>query len=201
MIKKIALSFVVTVFISGCVTNKGHRTDFGTICEYEKRNDCPASGFTRQKTENSEYHLGFIEFDDQGFIQGRDKKDIVMSQVRERVKLASQSDKPVLLLTFIHGWHHNAEGNPEDRDIYRFREELLAKAADAYADHEVIGIYLGWRGRVVRGPLDFATFWNRKRTAHEVGQNGMTAVLLEIEDAVKGYPVRESQNKLIELTH
>lgn len=201
MIKNITLLLIASVLISGCATNKGHRTDFASICEYKKRDDCPISGFTRQKTNNSEYHLGFIEFDDQGFIQGRDRKDAVMKQVRERVDIASQSEKPVLLLTFIHGWHHNAEGNPEDRDIFRFREELLAKAADSYADHEVVGIYLGWRGRVVRGPLDFATFWNRKNTAHEVGQNGMTAVLLELEDAVKGYPVRNSDNKMITIGH
>ncbi len=195
------LLLIASTIISGCATNKGSRTDFGSICEYEKRDDCPNAGFTRQKTKNSEYHLGFIEFDDQGFIQGRDKKDTVMEQIRDRVSIARKSSKPVLLMTFIHGWHHNAEGNPEDRDIFRFREELLAKAADTYVNHEIVGVYLGWRGRVVDGLLDNLLFWKTKSTAHEVGQNGMTTVLLEIEDAVKGYPVREAGNKMITIGH
>lgn len=201
MVKKFITLFFISVLVSGCATNKGHRTEFGNICEYKKRSDCSKSGFTKQKTKNSKYHLGFIEFDDQGFIQGRAKKDTVVNQVRDRVDSANKAEKPVLLLTFIHGWHHHAQGDPEDRDIYKFRKELLVKAANFYPDHEVIGIYLGWRGRVVRGPLDVVTFWNRKRTAHEVGQNGMTAVLLELEDAVKGYPVREERNKIITIGH
>lgn len=202
MIKHIILLLVTSVFISGCVTNKGHRKEFGEICEYKQRDDCPKSGFTQQKTKNSEYHLGFIEFDDQGFLQGRDKKDAVMGQIRERVKVASETGKPVLVLNFIHGWHHDADGIDEDRDVYRFREKLLTVAANAYPDHEVIGIYLGWRGRVFKlDILDFFTFWNRKSTAHEVGHNGMTPILLEIEDAVKGYPVREKNNKMVTIGH
>jgi hypothetical protein len=201
MIKNIIILLIASVLISGCVTNKGHRIYFGNVCEYEKRDDCHLSGFTRQKTKNSEYHLGFIEFDDQGFIQGRHEKNKVMEQIRNRVNVASQSGKPVLFLTFIHGWNHNAKGKPEDSNIFLFRKELLAKAAEFYTDHEVVGVYLGWRGMVVDSPLNIATFWDRKRTAHEVGQNGMTAVLLELEDAVKGYPVREASNKMITIGH
>ncbi|KPW00699.1 hypothetical protein [Pseudoalteromonas sp. P1-8] len=201
VLKNIIFILLSSAIITGCVTNKGHRSDFKKVCDYQNRNDCSDSGFTRQKTENSKYHLGFIEFDDQGFIQGRDKKNFVMNQIRNRVEQAGKSGKPVLLLTFIHGWHHNSEGDPEDRDIFRFREELLYKAADYFTDHEIIGVYLGWRGRVIKGPLDFLTFWNRKSTAHEVGQNGMTSTLLEIEDAVKGYPIRNAQNKMVTIGH
>ena len=45
----------------------------------------------------------------------------------------------------------------------------------------MIGIYLGWRGDSSRiGMLQGATFYNRKRTAHRIGENGGSKVLLDL---------------------
>jgi hypothetical protein len=91
-----------------------------------------------------------------------------------------------LLVTFIHGWHHNAA--PDDDNVESFRQ-LLAKLAQAESHggtgRKVLGVYIGWRGESLTIPvIKHATFWDRKNTAHKVGQQGVTEVLLRLEEIV-----------------
>jgi hypothetical protein len=46
-------------------------------------------------------------------------------------------------------------------------------------------LYIGWRGDSINVPyLNGITFWDRKNTAHDVGQQGVTEVLLKLEEIV-----------------
>lgn len=56
---------------------------------------------------------------------------------------------------------------------------------------KIIGIYLGWRGAVssfVHVPLigwaEYATYWDRKSVAEEVGKGGVTEVLLSLRNLI-----------------
>lgn len=92
----------------------------------------------------------------------------------------------VLLVAYIHGWHHNAD--PEDGNVKNFRQ-LLTKLSQAESQggtgRKVLGVYIGWRGESITIPvINAATFWERKNTAQKVGQQGVTEVLLRLEEIV-----------------
>ena len=59
--------------------------------------------------------------------------------------------RPILLVTYIHGWQNNT--NPTDADdVRQFRGLLARLTADQTVQAsglQVFGVYLGWRGRVV----------------------------------------------------
>lgn len=195
-INNIALILLANLFIVGCAHNNQFRHNFTAVCDYVGENSCPDSGITIETVESSQYRLGFIEFDDQGFLHNRNDKKKLIKYFQ---KIAAGNDE-VLMISYVHGWHHNAKGQKEDSDIVDFRM-LLREAAKAYPQKKVLGLYIGWRGRSLPWFLDYATFWGRKSTAHEIGQNGFAPTLLELEGIVKGTPEKKDKNTMITIGH
>jgi hypothetical protein len=127
-------------------------------------------------------HLGFVEFDDQGYLLEPALKDELMQRIES---MAVQ--QPLLIVVYAHGWKHNAADG--DTDIAAFQKLLLRVAA---ADHEVckrsacarrhvVGVYLGWRGlSATLEPFKELSFWSRKSRAHRVGTDGATEVIAEL---------------------
>jgi hypothetical protein len=102
--------------------------------------------------------------------------------------------RPLSIIIYTHGWHHSAA--PDDTNVIAFRRLLdsasevehllcLASSADrvqgvpACTDAEsggrqpkkrrVVGIYVGWRGDSVIGPLiDNTSIWDRKHAAETI---------------------------------
>jgi hypothetical protein len=71
----------------------------------------------------------------------------------------------------VHGWQNNAES----KDVEKF-ESLLARLNRAPAirgvGFHVVGVYLGWRGKLTPVPLlKELSFWNRKATAERLASN------------------------------
>ena len=103
----------------------------------------------------------------------------------------------VVLVTFIHGWHHNAELSDDNRrDFQRTVRELQEKVnTREYADSrvalqlqekvEVIGLYIGWRGQSLPSFLDYLTFWGRKAAAERVGSGDLREFLLNLNKLYK----------------
>lgn len=178
--KKLGLALMVLVSLSGCTTTDPYRTKSAENCVYVQTGDCSDQSITvgNHRTEN-EYLLGFYEYDEQGMLYFPEARERLVKQYRDIA-----DSNAVLLITFFHGWHHNAKGDPEDTDIVQFRR-VLSTAAAVHSDKKVLGVYVGWRGRSLPGYLDYLTFWGRKHTAHEVGQlGGVTEALLELESIV-----------------
>lgn len=167
--------------LSACAQNAAYRTDYQP-CVYTQSWDCANHAVQHHAPgQPGEYYLSFIEFDDQGQLWDRRQLRKVLETYQP---IAGTHD--VLLVAFIHGWHHNAD--PEDSNIEEFRR-LLTKLSRAESDggtgRKVLGVYIGWRGeslaiRVIKE----TTFWERKNTAHKVGQQGVTEVLLRLEEIV-----------------
>ena len=120
--------------------------------------------------------LHFVEFDDQGWLheeaEAAKQIDQVMADLVER-----GSKKKLSILVYVHGWKHGAKN--DDKDVAKFRQLLTTLdnvGPTAREDREVIGIYVGWRGRswdaktMVTDPLLNATFWTRKASAIRVAQ-------------------------------
>lgn len=104
----------------------------------------------------------------------------------------------VIVVLFVHGWHHNAKpgdenlrdfaasvtdtrrrlidiANPES-EVYRLSRKNLTGTESL----SVISIYVGWRGRSLPWILDYITFWGRKASAERVGQGDLREFLIRL---------------------
>ncbi|MEK9765400.1 MAG: esterase [Thalassolituus sp.] len=187
MFRKLLLVVAAAALTAACSHNGIYRSQLTDECTYQKEGDCKSSALQVSNTgEDTEYRLGFIEYDDQGQLWQRKQQDSVIDRYLE---FAGKQD--VIVLTFVHGWHHSAK--PEDGNIQEFREMLekvSASEAMLSSKHNrdrrpVLGVYIGWRGDSISIPvINHTTFWGRKATAHEVGRKGVTEALLRIEELV-----------------
>jgi len=65
----------------------------------------------------------------------------------------------------------------------RMESRRAAKAGKL--GRKTVGLYVGWRGALNPVPgMRAVTFWNRKRTAHEVGRGALSEILLRVEQLV-----------------
>ena len=113
-------------------------------------------------TENG-YKIAFIEFGEQGSYQDP-------TQLKNALDLIQNTERP-LVITYVHGWQNNVESD----DVKNF-ESLLARLNQASAIRDVgfhvVGVYLGWRGKLTPVPvLKELSFWNRKATAERLASN------------------------------
>ena len=82
--------------------------------------------------------------------------------------------KPVLVVWYAHGWKHNAE--PRDDDLKAFKDLVteLNEQQPLKQRRHVVGVYIGWDGGVgPRGPLQNASFYNRKQAADRISQSAV----------------------------
>ena len=179
-----ALSLIL--LMKACASNVMYRSDYD-ICTYEATSDCHENALqVNAPGKRDEYHLGFVEYDDQGQLRDPAQMQNVLGEFQ---RLAAADD--VLLISFVHGWHHSAK--PEDGNIESFREMLgkvsimegIGSKQQDRKKRKVIGLYIGWRGDSITVPyVSGLTFWERKNTAHDVGQQGVTEVFLKLEEIV-----------------
>ena len=109
------------------------------------------------------YKVAFIEFGEQGSYQDPTQPQNALALIRD-------TRRP-LVITYVHGWQNNVESG----DVQSF-ESLLARLNRAPAirnvGFHVVGVYLGWRGKLTPVPvLKEISFWNRKATAERLASN------------------------------
>jgi hypothetical protein len=120
------------------------------------------------------YDLGYIEFDEQGDFWDRD-------QLKRAVAMINRAPRP-LLVVYVHGWQNNAD---DSFDVRQFRD-VLSKLAQTKRvrdlDYQVVGVYLGWRGKQAYDPLfKILSFKNRKDAAVRVGSsNTITEAIFRV---------------------
>ena len=118
----------------------------------------------------NDYKIAFIEFGEQGSYQD-------LTQLKNALDLLHKTEKP-LVITYVHGWQNNAESD----EVARF-ESLLARLNRAPAIRDVgfhvVGVYLGWRGKLTPVPiLKEISFWNRKATTERITSNYETKLFV-----------------------
>ena len=159
----------------GCVENKPYR--LGGIADDQYERQKPQFEET-PVADGKTYCLSFVEFDEKGDFWDRRQLGRAANKIR-------RTEKPVLLVLYIHGWHHNADDrkpggkNPGDVETFRCLLSELAES-DSTKRLQVHGIYLGWRGRLVQGPLDYVTFLSRKDAATRVAGTPVTETIFEL---------------------
>lgn len=136
---------------------------------------------TAEPERTANVSMRFLEVDDEGWFWDRSQAEGVFREIDERVK-----ERDTMVVTFIHGWHHCAECC--DGNVEGFRETLnqLQRALDD-RNFNVIGLYVGWRGKSLPMPLDYGTFWGRKAAAERVGQNDLKEFFSRLQRTFETY--------------
>ena len=176
----------LSVLLGACAHNKIYRSESGN-CISESLDNCENYAIAHYfPTTSKEFHLGFIEYDDQGQLRDREQMNVVLDTYSQ----ISGSDD-VVVVVFVHGWQHSAA--PGDSNVESFKKllagvshgETLISQQDKRPIRKVLGVYIGWRGDSSDLPiLKYLTFWSRKYTALEVGLNGVTKVILKLKKIV-----------------
>lgn len=168
---------IITIAISGCVSHQMYRDD--------------------SVVEEPGYTLAFIEFDDRGEMWS--PRQFV--QLQGLIDSANRHEDGAVVIILAHGWNNDASPKNEEKGtLAGFKSTLDRVALRARVDspdRPVVGIYLGWRGKSMKSPFTYLTFFSRQRAAARVaGPQGM-AVLSQIILDVKANPA----SKLILIGH
>ncbi|HEY0156847.1 MAG TPA: hypothetical protein VGF28_06085 [Thermoanaerobaculia bacterium] len=149
------------------------------------------------------FMVGFVEFDDQGWIFNHEQLEAVQRHIEAAVKVNNPPARPAIIVSFTHGWRHTAAAC--DRDAVCFREVLRGLAVyeterarlctenaaqrgrtddPLCLRRDVIGVMTGWRGAPISQRarqlenLNVASFYSSKRRAHLIGQSGYISTLI-----------------------
>jgi hypothetical protein len=141
------------------------------------------------------YTLAFVEFDDFGeFFH-----PCQLVEMQEAIRSAKEKQGKVAVLVFVHGWKNNA--SDRSGNVWGFRNQLREYARNTSAlppNVPLIGIYIGWRGAVVRTLKDFS-YWDRRDTATHIAGAHMSETLMSIIHETKGQ--NGDQSTLIMVGH
>ncbi len=181
----LSLALCTLLFCIGCTPNTLYRNNF-LLCQANEE-DCSSSSVIHHAQSSArEFYLGFTEFDDQGQVYARNQLE---SLIQTYTELAGDED--IILSVFVHGWHHTAKAGDTNIESYQKLLGDIAANENAMAPllnrkpRKVLGVYLGWRGESLTTPvIHHLTFWDRKKVAHEVGLQGVTEVLIKLEQIV-----------------
>jgi hypothetical protein len=58
---------------------------------------------------------------------------------------------------------------------------------------QIIGVYVGWRGRSLPGLLDYVTFWGRKSSAERVGDSDFQEFMIRLKNAYEDHAAPPAQ--------
>lgn len=175
---RLPVALLGLLLLASCVENRPYRLKLTHNDVYERKFPGQQAPTRKLESPGRDFRLSFVEFDEKGDFWDRAQLAIAATAIK-------RSPRPVLLVIFIHGWHHNAADrppggkNPGDVETFQCLLSQLA-ASQSTRDLEVQGVYLGWRGRLVQGPLDYLTFLGRKGTAARVAGTPVTETIFEL---------------------
>lgn len=218
------LLLVVIASLAGCAQNIPYRSDSyadvpscreiysaydkspnRTLSQEAAANPC----WKRPKEEHDDYDLLFVEFDDQGWVQGssnrrlpaRDHLDAFYAELERLYEESQKIRRGLSLVVFVHGWHHNAAAT--DQNVHAFRRMLSEiaimeqrNAKSGGGAMRVLGIFVGWRGESVTMPLlRKLTFWDRKNTAERVAQGAIRDFFAKMDYVRDSKRAKEDRDK------
>ncbi|QMI48684.1 hypothetical protein [Burkholderia sp. MBR-1] len=117
------------------------------VCEPERPSGPVAGG----ESGVAHVRLAYLEYDQDGHRYDPHQKTAIVDEIRR----VGASGKKLLIVTYVHGWHHNAsEASSNARDF----PLLLARYADGLrhanlANTDVFGVYVGWPGEITTAPI------------------------------------------------
>ena len=172
---------IVFVVGAGCTANRPWRTNYAHYDPAKVGQNSPTNVIEYQ----TNYDLGFVEFDEQGWFWDPGQLRFVEEMIRRDADIGQTTNAAgIVMLVFVHGWQDNAASDNEKVGMVR---QVLAQISDLESGNphprKVVGVYCGWRGMSMTIPIiNDLTFWSRKNTAYKVGGYGaMTELLVTLE--------------------
>ena len=130
--------------------------------------------------ELADYTLVFIEFDDHGEIWSPKQ----FFEFQKVIRKANEHELGAVVTVLAHGWNNDASpANEREGTLASYKQTLQGIAERTHAaapGRPVVGVYLGWRGQSMRGPLKYFTFFSRQRAADRVVGTQSAAVVGQI---------------------
>lgn len=118
--------------------------------------------------------IAVVGFDEQGDLWDH-------NQLKSSMKMIDQVKKP-LVLTFVHGWRHDARARDSDLKLFAKLVEDLDK--QKIGGYSVRGLFIGWRGSSINEegrsyavPGAMLSFWDRKNATSQIAHIGLVSVL------------------------
>lgn len=130
--------------------------------------------------DSGAYVLAHVEFDDQGWFHDTGQRKALF----DKLGALNADGKAMLIVTYAHGWKHNAAELDDNLVDFRKLLEQLAILERTYRPAKprtVVGVYIGWRGATVAVPVvENLTFWTRKNAAERVGSRSVKQLFVEL---------------------
>ena len=172
IIKKKENVFIGDRGFNACILDKDYKENGDYLykknyCNEEKLKD-------KIKTP---YYEAWLEYNTTGKHQDE-------NQLKAIVKWMNSSKKPLLVIIYIHGWHHNADnsGNNPRNNAIKF-PFLMARSVDTIKrlelenqikEHNVLGIYVGWQGEKYTDFIPSTySIGSRSEVADRIGKEGI----------------------------
>lgn len=195
---------------NGSISGK-HKDEFAENISADTANfyNCAIQSHINQSVS---YTMAFLEFNDQGQL----REPLQWKALEHELK--STTTQSLTVLVYVHGWRHDAHVG--DSDVKRFH--TLTSLTANYANqadrnpskitNKTIGIYIGWRGRVVDEHADHGdanklhdamaipTILSRKPASDSIAKP-IGQQILAIEKLVKGDHLDAANRKLIVYGH
>jgi hypothetical protein len=126
--------------------------------------------------------LAFIEVDDMGELFDKVEVDTALRVIRQANTLAkTEPGNDPIVITFVHGWKNNAAET--NGNVAGFKAALQEVYRRFGKTHHVIGIYIGWRGNLIKDSWPVAqqmSYYNREATAIRIPGATLSSTLTQI---------------------
>lgn len=125
--------------------------------------------------------LAFIEVDDMGELWDKAEVHKVLGVIEQTNRQAVPGKTDPIVIAFVHGWKNNAA---EDNDnVKGFKLALQEVYKQFNATHRVIGVYIGWRGNLIKKAWPVSqqlSYYNREAAATRVPGASLSSALTQI---------------------
>jgi hypothetical protein len=132
------------------------------------------------KSRQVQFHKAYLEVAESGRLFDRNQKEAILAKIDQFKK----EGRAVYVVTFIHGWHHNAYDDFDLKDSASLNRNTIKFPyfVARYAEHSrrlfelngaknapvVLSIYVGWRGEINTGALSNLTIGDRAKAADQI---------------------------------
>jgi hypothetical protein len=171
-------ALILVVMVVGCVPLRPYHTSTGG--PPRKTTQCDQN--ENQGQDNT--CIRFVEYDDFGNLFSRAQ----LNETIEAARLVAEAGG--IVIVYVHGWEHNASDSDDDLKSFRQAVHNAQTLDRQYGDKRtVLGVYVGWRGKSLNVPgLSKLTFWERKTTAHSVGDGAVFELFRKLADHRVNFP-------------
>lgn len=191
------------IAITGCASQEiQRRSEFSECIEINDSGNCKSSVYSTisDGTASNKWHpkIGYFEFDNNGVAFDEKLHKYLLNKIAAE---SESSDKPLLIVVFIHGWFHNAAN--DDSNVVAFKQLLSEiqkdeEASSVGSSRNVFGVYIGWQAKSSNSDLlQLLSYKRKKELGIETGKESVTKLL----ESLSMIREKDSNSRLVAVGH